>query len=182
MLEITYLQAFVFISIGWAFIRSFLAFRNKRVDRKRECLLLSVYVCILVVTRIVYFPWHLVDGHVGTLHFDAEKIRPLWINFHPLTFLTERYDGWKLNLFGNIAMFIPVGICWGLCFRKLNSVCKVTLAGFGYSLLIEISQLLFYERGSDIDDLILNTAGAFIGALIYFGITAVIRKLKKNHA
>ena len=179
--EITFLHAVVIISICWVVIRLFFAFRNKRVDWKRECLLLTVYICIIVVTRIVYFPWHLVDGHIGTLKFDAEKIMPLWINYHPLTFLNERYDGWQRNIFGNIAMFIPVGICWGLCFKRLNSVLKVALAGFGYSLLIEISQIFFYERGSDIDDLILNATGAFIGALLYFGITGVIRKLKKNH-
>ena len=181
MFEITFLHAVVIISICWVVIRSFFAFRNKSVDWKRECLLLTVYICIIVVTRIVYFPWHLVDGHIGTLKFDAEKIMPLWINYHPLTFLTERYDGWLRNIFGNIAMFIPVGICWGLCFKRLNSVSKVTLAGFGYSLLIEISQIFFYERGSDIDDLILNATGAFIGALLYFGITGAIKKLKKNH-
>ena len=43
-----------------------------------------------------------------------------------------------------------------------------------------MSQLLFYERASDIDDLILNTTGAFIGALIYFSAVALIKRSKKN--
>ena len=46
--------------------------------------------------------------------------------------------------------------------------------------MIEVSQLLFYERSSDIDDLILNTTGAFIGALIYFSAVALIKRSKKN--
>ncbi|HCW04256.1 MAG TPA: hypothetical protein DGK91_06850 [Clostridium sp.] len=66
-------------------------------------------------------------------------------------------------------MFIPVGIVWPICFKKLDNIGKAILAGAIFSLLIEISQLLFYERCSDIDDLILNTAGVAIGALIYFG-------------
>ena len=77
-------------------------------------------------------------------------------------------------------MFIPVGIFWGLCFKRLDNIFKVTLAGFGYSFLIEVSQFLFYERASDIDDLILNTTGAFIGALIYFSAVALIKRSKKN--
>ena len=77
-------------------------------------------------------------------------------------------------------MFIPVGIFWGLCFKRLDNIFKVTLAGFGFSFLIEVSQLLFYERSSDIDDLILNTTGAFIGALIYFSAVALIKRSKKN--
>ena len=56
----------------------------------------------------------------------------------------------------------------------------MALAGFGCSFLIEVSQLLFYERASDIDDLILNTTGVFIGALIYFSAFALIKRSKKN--
>ena len=65
-------------------------------------------------------------------------------------------------------MFIPVGIVWPVCFKKLNNFGKTVLAGAAYSFLIEMSQLLFYDRGTDIDDLILNTTGVVIGALIYF--------------
>lgn len=180
MLEISFMQLLVIITILWVFVRGFAALRKKGIDWKRECLLLTVYICIVVVSRIVYFPWHLVDGHIGILRFDAEKILPFWINFRPLTFLNERYHGWALNTYGNIAMFIPVGIFWGLCFKRLDNIFKVTLAGFGFSFLIEVSQLLFYERSSDIDDLILNTTGAFIGALIYFSAVALIKRSKKN--
>ncbi len=170
MVEISFFHMFVIITAIWVLVRIIVSCRNKAVDWKRECMLLTVYICIVVVARIVYFPWHLVDGHIGTLRFDRDQILPLWINFRPFTFLNERYDGWELNIYGNIAMFIPVGFCLGLCFKQLDSILKVTLAGFGFSLLIEISQLLFYERGSDIDDLILNTAGTLIGAVIYFGV------------
>lgn len=75
-----------------------------------------------------------------------------------------------MNIIGNITMFIPVGIIWPICFKKLDTPAKTILAGFGYSLLIELSQLLLYERLTDIDDLILNTIGVTIGAFIYFGI------------
>lgn len=74
---------------------------------------------------------------------------------------------------------IPVGIVWPICFKELDSIEKTVLAGAGFSLLIEISQLLLYERCSDIDDLILNTAGVIIGAMIYFGICAI--KTNKEH-
>ena len=168
MFEISFTQAVIFISLAWILTRGYFAKKNRHVDWKRECLLLTVYICIVAVTRIVYFPWHHVNGHIGFLHFDPRKIWPLWINTKPFTFLHERYGGWQLNVIGNIIMFIPVGICWPLCFRQLDSVKKTVLAGFSCSLLIELSQFLFYERGSDVDDLILNTTGVFIGAIIYF--------------
>ena len=76
-------------------------------------------------------------------------------------------------------MFIPVGIILPVCFRKLNNVFKVTLAAFGMTLFIELSQLLLYDHSTDIDDLILNTTGAFIGAMIYF-LVVIIRRRKSR--
>jgi len=67
-------------------------------------------------------------------------------------------------------MFIPVGLAWPFCFKELDTIGKTVLAGGGFSLLIEITQLPFYDRCSDVDDLILNTTGIFIGALLYFGV------------
>jgi glycopeptide antibiotics resistance protein len=81
----------------------------------------------------------------------------------------DAYDGWLINIIGNITMFIPVGFVWPFCFKKLDTIGKVVLAGGGLTLFIELTQLPFYARCSDIDDLIMNTTGVFIGAIIYFG-------------
>ena len=108
--------------------------------------------------------------------FDVSKILPPWLNLIPLVHLFDLYDGWKLNVFGNIAMFIPVGIVWPLCFERLDSFPKTVLAGGLFSLCIEITQLLFFERCSDIDDIILNTAGAAIGAAVCFGVRWIRKK------
>ena len=52
----------------------------------------------------------------------------------------------------------------------LNTIGKTVLAGIGFPLFIEITQLPFYDRCSDIDDIILNTTGILISAVIYFGV------------
>ena len=84
-----------------------------------------------------------------------------------------------LNLIGNTAMFIPLGIVWPAVFKKLNNHWKVIAAGFGVSLIIEILQLPFFDRATDIDDLILNTLGFLMG----YGIYLLVKKLwRKNHA
>lgn len=73
--------------------------------------------------------------------------------------------------FGNIGMFLPIGFFLPLLWRKL-SWWKVTLIGFFTSLSIESIQF-FINRGTDLDDLILNTLGALGGYWIY----AMIRTL-----
>lgn len=61
-------------------------------------------------------------------------------------------------------MFLPFGFCLPLLWNISGK--KAVLAGFGVSLFIEFSQL-FLARGTDIDDLILNTLGAGAGLAIY---------------
>ena len=176
MLEITYTGVFVFITLAWIVARVICGIRNKKMDWKYEEKLLTVYICLVVIARIVYFPMRLVDGRIASLVMDVDKIFPLWINLIPIVHLFDVYDGWQINIIGNITMFIPVGLAWPFCFKKLDTIGKTVLVGAGFPLFIEITQLPFYDRCSDVDDLILNTTGILIGALIYFGV-----KLLKNH-
>ena len=170
MIEITYRGVWILITLLWIVTRVIFAFLHRKVDWKREAKLLTVYICLVVIARMVYFPLELVNGHIGSLYLEFDKIFPLWINLVPIVHLFETYDGWLINIIGNITMFIPVGLVWPFCFPKLNTVCKAILAGGGLSLFIEITQLPFFSRCSDIDDLLLNTTGVAIGVLIYFGV------------
>ncbi len=170
MFYINYFDLLLLITLIWVFVRVFSIIKNKKIDFIYEIKLLTIYICIVVIVRIVYFAWHLDNGRIKPLIFDIKKIFPLWINFIPFIHMFEIYDGWLVNLIGNISMFIPVGFLLPFCFLKLNSVKNVVFVGFKISLFIELSQLILYERSTDIDDLILNTLGVFIGALIYFSI------------
>lgn len=167
MFEITYWELLGFITLLWVIVRVLVGLKAKKFSWAEELKMLLVYVCIVVIARIVNFPMRHVDGHIGTMKFDSSKVFPLWVNLIPIVHLFDVYDGWQINIIGNIAMFIPVGIVWPVCFKKLDSVGKTVLAGAGFTLFIEITQLPFYERCSDVDDLLLNTCGVVIGALIF---------------
>ena len=77
--------------------------------------------------------------------------------------LNSDQDLGRLNLLGNIAMFVPVGllvpIATGLRWRHVVSVCLLA------SLAIEIAQVSL-GRAFDIDDVLLNTLGAALGAAV----------------
>ena len=179
MFEITYKELFIFVTLAWIVTRVICGIRNQKVDWKNEAKLLTVYICLVVIARFVYFPMHLVEGRIASLVLDVEKIFPLWVNFIPIVHMFDEYDGWLINIIGNITMFIPVGWAWPFCFKKLDTIGKTVLAGAGISLFIEITQLPFYSRCSDIDDLIMNTTGIFIGALIYFGVKRLNTRKKR---
>ena len=63
-------------------------------------------------------------------------------------------------------MFLPFGFLVPLAWKEMNGLFRVSAAGLSFSLLIELSQI-FSMRGSDVDDLIMNTLGAFCGFLLF---------------
>ena len=164
----------VFTAI-WLLVRVIVWIKNKRIDWKREALLLLMYVNLAVIIRFVFFPRETANGEVQPLVFDPAAVFPLRINFVPivniLRFDTPRDLIW--NLVGNTAMFIPTGIILPILYKRLNCFWKVTLAGLMISPCIEILQLPFPSRATDIDDLILNTLGVMIG----YGVYALVKKL-----
>ena len=180
MFEITYQGLFIFITLTWIAVRAFFGVKSRKVDWKYEAKLLTVYICLVVIARIVYFPMRLVEGRIASLILDVDKIFPLWINLIPIVHLLDIYDGWQINIIGNITVFIPVGLAWPFCFKRLDTLGKTVLAGAMFPLFIEISQLPFYDRCSDVDDMILNITGIFIGALIFFGIKGRKRRPKAS--
>lgn len=178
MIQIQYSTMVLFISILWI-INRILCNRGKTVSWKRELELMLVYICIVVIVRFTFCPFTKVDGKIQPLVLYLDNWFPFQINIRPLIYLFD-YPTMRealLNLIGNITMFIPVGIVWPFVFRKLDKPWKVIAAGAGFPLVIEILQLPFYDRVSDIDDLILNTVGYLTGYLIYL----LIKTLKKKN-
>lgn len=66
----------------------------------------------------------------------------------------------------NIILFVPLGFFLPLLYGKYSRIGRAALAGFLFSLTIEIVQM--FGRGStDINDLITNTVGTCLGFLAY---------------
>ena len=169
MILISYPSMVVFISLIWCVIRLICAIKNKNIHWKRELQLLLVYICIVVVARFTFFPFSTVNGKVQPLLFERAKAFPFRINWIPFANLFDYPETRDIliNIIGNTAMFIPLGIVWPSVYKGLNKHWKALAAGIGFSLFIEILQLPFYDRVSDVDDLLLNSAGFLIGYLVY---------------
>lgn len=175
---ISYASMAAFISAIWCFARAVCAAKNKRVNWKRELQLIFVYICIVVVARFTFFPFSKVNGEIQPLVFESAKAFPFRVNWIPFVYLFD-YPALRdilINVIGNTAMFIPLGIVWPIVYKELNTHTKIILAGTGFSLFIEILQLPFYDRVSDIDDLLLNSLGFIIGYLLYL----LVKRFRKT--
>lgn len=165
-------------TILWIAIRIGIRCKNGRADWKREALLLLMYVNLAVLIRLTFFPMDRLDGKVQPLLFFPTQMFPLRVNLIPLVHML-RYDTKRdilLNVIGNVSMFIPTGIILPVLYPKLKSFWKTVAAGALMSLCIEIIQLPFSVRATDIDDLILNTTGVVLGYAIY----ALVRAGRKK--
>lgn len=191
MIQISYTFIVLFISIIWCLVRAIFAVKNKCVNWKRELQLILVYICIIVVVRFTFFPFYKVDDKIQLLVFESARafqFRINWIPFVNLFDYPEMRDV-LINVIGNTTMFIPLGIIWPIVFKRLNTHRKVILSGIFVSLCIEILQLPFYDRVTDIDDLLLNSLGFIIGYLLYIltkfiyaKATRMAKKQEKSHS
>jgi len=174
MIEISYTTMVTFISILWLMNRLWIYQKTGSISWKREAQLLLVYICLVVIIRFTFCPFSKVDGKIQPLIFYPDSWFPFRINLKPFLYLFD-YATMReslINLIGNAAMFLPVGIVWPCVYKELDKPWKVIAAGVGFSLCIEILQLPFFDRVSDIDDLILNSIGFLTG----YGIYLLIKK------
>ncbi|WP_051348734.1 VanZ family protein [Peribacillus kribbensis] len=70
------------------------------------------------------------------------------------------------NLVGNILAFFPFGLLLPLIWKRGKTFWRTGLLAFGLSLTIETLQIYFRVGAFDVDDIILNTAGAVSGWMI----------------
>ena len=177
MVKISFLAAELIFTIVWLLLRIVVWLRQGRIDWKREVVLLLMYVNLAVIIRYVFFPRALVNGPVQPLVFDPAAVFPLRVTLGPFALLFD-YDNMRdmvWNTVGNMAMMIPSGIVLPIVYKELDSFWKVVGAGALLSLCIEILQLPFASRATDVDDLILNVLGVAVG----YGIYSAVKRLKR---
>ncbi|AKK04307.1 VanZ family protein [Corynebacterium epidermidicanis] len=120
---------------------------------------LGVYSCLLAAVTLGKS--HLVIA--GLWNPQAHHVRRLELIPFGDFFTTTPWWGSVTNAIANVGLFIPMGMLlamwWpGRAFRR-----RVVLTCLNISLLIEVLQYFFALGFTDVDDVILNTFGAWIG-------------------
>ena len=146
--------------ILWAKIMSRLESQtNKRTNKRRICV--SINVLLLGI-------W--IFGVLCATLVEREKqeteivLCPLY-SLSATAFSTETIRMLVMNAF----LFLPFGICFPFIFScdKKKRILRTILVAILISGSIEIAQLLFHIGCCEVDDVIMNTSGAFIGTFAY---------------
>jgi glycopeptide antibiotics resistance protein len=138
--------------------------------RRTYWLLFLAYLAFLLA--LTFYPF---DGFAGSEPVDLRLQAFRTINFA----LRKGLGSSQFTvLIGNLLAFVPLGMLLPLVTNR-RSLLLVLLAGFALSIAIEAGQLAismylgFAYRTADIDDVIVNVAGAVLGYVLYVTITSV---------
>lgn len=83
---------------------------------------------------------------------------------------------WLVENIENIIMFLPIGFFAQSITQRIK---RTVMGGFGFSLCIELMQFVTQRGCLEIDDLIHNTLGTYLGAILYLIITLLLFERKK---
>jgi len=123
----------------------------KKYNNKRSiyyCLLVMYVICVFGITILCKIPGYRL---YSLIPFSAYAVN------------LQRGNTWFfIQELLNILMFVPFGVIVGI---KKN-LKQTVLIGMGFSLVIEIIQLISARGSFDVNDLLWNTLGTFIGALL----------------
>lgn len=129
--------------------------------KKLYRILILPYILLLLYFMFLGFGRTQMDDHIvrmepllSTQNFIQQKL--LWSDWENIT----------INLLGNIVMFIPFGFL-GIAFPKYNQFKPLIIAFL--SVLIAVEALQYFTRLGvfDVDDLLLNSLGVWIGFYFY---------------
>lgn len=178
------LPAFIVFSCFYPYRRRALQAMGLHSGKLREVgmlfLIMSIFG-IFALTLVPYYEWVDSEGQLWGNILLTIKRHDWNKNLNLIPFRSFRAYWARAiirNVGGNILMFMPLGFLSSALFR--NSTWKKALyIGAGMSLFIEVAQY-FIMRASDIDDIILNTAGVFCGYWSYLLIKRIWPQLTKK--
>lgn len=126
-----------------------------------------IYFVLLFGIVIIKF-----TGSFSELFAKIEST-PFGTNYNLIPFrsigeqLNHFSEGWaRFNLLGNIIPFVPFGFLLPMISEKANSLRRILLFGLGFVLFAEAFQFFTRLGSFDVDDVILNMFGIFVGYLM----------------
>jgi glycopeptide antibiotics resistance protein len=87
------------------------------------------------------------------------------IPFHTLVIYLDNLGSWFWirNALGNLGLLLPLGLLGPIAIPALDRWWRIALLALFVSTAIELTQLLVPDRSADIDDVMVNVAGALLG-------------------
>lgn len=141
-----------------------MASKQRKALRLLTCLFLIIYLAVLMY--VCFFSERYGRGAV------SEHYRYNLIPFKEIRrFFTYRdilgAKAFVMNMFGNVFVFMPFGFMTAVMSSKFRSFIRAAAVTLVLSMMIETVQLVCRVGTFDVDDLILNTFGGWLGYAVF---------------
>ena len=139
-------------------------YKKKQITKKRA------YAVILLVTYITVVLFFTL---LGRRSLESHRFGPDLVTYYTALF-NGNTDIDIIELMLNVLMFVPIGLLACFAFKRYKLLLSIVV-GFGVSVFIELFQLLLKSGYVSMTDIIHNTLGTFLGALLGVVIILIIR-------
>ena len=137
--------------------------KHKRIIRFFSWILFIIYLIVMVY--FLFFSEQFGRVPSDTYHYN---LKPFTEIKRYLNYAKEIGSFYViLNLLGNVVCFMPFGFVLPILSNKQRNIFKVTFLSFLCSVTVELIQLVSKLGSCDIDDVILNTLGGFLGYILF---------------
>lgn len=166
--------------VGWLIFRLTRAFLHGKPNLIRAFLIWGLFFFVLFLLYQTLEPFVFIPDQ----HALKANLRPLKGIMDMIENASKFDDRITrlivfINIVGNILIFSPFGFFLPMLDKKLRRFWLVVLIGLGVSLTIELTQTLLAARVFDVDDLILNSFGTWVG-YAFFWLCYQVGGIKKS--
>lgn len=85
-----------------------------------------------------------------------------------------------INLLGNVVCFMPLGFMLPVLSRRKWKLVRTTLLSCLASVIVELTQLVSKLGSCDVDDVLMNTLGGFLGYILFLVCSKIYHKWRKT--
>ena len=159
--------------------------KDRQFHRKYVKLIFLIYLIAVIKVIIFKYPmeqlraiaatWEkgvILEG-LDTANFTLFKTIRMYIDY---SYMLNSFE----NLVGNVVVFIPFGFLIPYVLKRGRNFFVMLVNAFLFVLGIEVFQLFSAFGAFDVDDILLNCAGAVLGYFFYL-IYEGIKKHRKNN-
>lgn len=150
--------------------------KHKKIIRIFSWILFIIYLCMMVY--FLFFSEQLGRTPSDTYHYNLKPFTEIkrYINY------SREIGSFNviLNLIGNVVCFMPFGFVMPILSDKQRNIFKVTFLSFLCSVIIELIQLVSKLGSCDVDDVILNTMGGFLGYVMFCICVGIMHKFTEK--
>lgn len=139
---------------------------KKNGDQTKVALLFAAYCLVMLALLLLRSPGE--RRYFNLIPFKTVR------EYFAVFLGGEHFEDWSwyfthINLFGNVVMFVPLGLLLPILFERQRSYGSFLFTVASAVAAVELLQFLLRRGYLDVDDLLLNTLGASLGWLCWRG-------------